>query len=121
MFGELLLRFILGGLSVSLFAVCGSAWQPKTFAGLFAAAPSIAVVSLALAFHGKGQAYAVNEARSMVLGAAALITYMSLCVVIAQQRAISVAVATVLAWFVWLIVALGLVAFLPSLLAASAS
>jgi hypothetical protein len=36
----LLIRFVLGGLIVSAFAVVSEMFKPKTFAGLFGAAPS---------------------------------------------------------------------------------
>jgi hypothetical protein len=39
---QLLVRFLLGGLIVSIFATLGDALRPKGFAGLFGAAPSIA-------------------------------------------------------------------------------
>jgi hypothetical protein len=37
---EFIFRFIVGGLIVSLFAVLGDVLKPRSFAGLFAAAPS---------------------------------------------------------------------------------
>ena len=41
---------------VSLFAVAGDVLRPKSFAGLFGAAPSVALATLTLAFwkHGGG-------------------------------------------------------------------
>jgi hypothetical protein len=44
------LRSLIGGLVVSLFAVIGDVLRPKSFAGLFGAAPSIALATLGLAF-----------------------------------------------------------------------
>ena len=51
---EYLLRFIAGGIAVSAFAAFGDAVRPKSFAGLFGAAPSIALAigGLFLAFSG---------------------------------------------------------------------
>jgi uncharacterized membrane protein (GlpM family) len=51
---EYLLRFVLGGLVVLLFAVLGDLLRPKSFAGLFGAAPSVALATLgiAVAEHG---------------------------------------------------------------------
>ena len=40
---QILFRFIIGGLVVSLFAAFADALKPKSFAGLFAAAPSVAI------------------------------------------------------------------------------
>ena len=42
--GELLARFLIGGVIVSFFAVLGEMFRPKSFAGLFGAAPSIALL-----------------------------------------------------------------------------
>jgi hypothetical protein len=40
---EYALRFLAGGIAVSAFAALGDALRPKSFAGLFGAAPSIAL------------------------------------------------------------------------------
>jgi hypothetical protein len=72
---ELVIRFLIGGLLVSAFAMLGDLWRPKTFAGLFGAAPSIALASLGLAFISKGADEASVAACSMVLGAVAILCY----------------------------------------------
>ena len=46
---ERLLRAVIGGVVVSAFALLGDVFQPKRFAGLFGAAPSVALASLGLA------------------------------------------------------------------------
>jgi hypothetical protein len=63
---HLLFRFIAGGLVVSLFAALGEVLKPKRFAGLFAAAPSVALATLGLTILTEGKSYAAVEARSMV-------------------------------------------------------
>jgi hypothetical protein len=45
---QLVFRFAVGGLVVSLFAVLGDVLKPKTFGGLFGAAPSVALATLGL-------------------------------------------------------------------------
>ena len=45
MLTDLLLRFLIGGLVVSVFALVGDLFRPKSFAGLFSAAPSVALAS----------------------------------------------------------------------------
>ena len=72
---ELLVRFHIGGLVVSSFAVLGDMLKPKSFAGLFGAAPSVALASLGLAVMQHRTAYAGNEAKSMMLGSVAFIVY----------------------------------------------
>ena len=44
----LIIRFLVGGFVVSLFAALGDVFGPKSFAGLFGAAPSIALATIAL-------------------------------------------------------------------------
>ena len=39
---EMVIRFLVGGVVVSLFAMLGDVLRPMSFAGLFGAAPSIA-------------------------------------------------------------------------------
>jgi len=58
--GETCLRFLLGGVIVSLFAVIGSVFKPASLAGIFGSAPSVAIVTLALAFATHGQRYAAT-------------------------------------------------------------
>src|SRR5215472_11429982 len=55
---EILVRFLVGGLSVSLFAFLGDLFKPKSFAGLFGAAPSIALATLLLTVGKDGPHYA---------------------------------------------------------------
>ena len=73
MIGELVARFLIGGTLVSLFAVLGDLFEPKSFGGLFGAAPSVALATLALSIRAHGPAYGSVEARSMVIGAIALL------------------------------------------------
>lgn len=63
---QLLFRFIVGGVVVSLFAVIGDVFKPKSLAGIFGAAPSVAIATLGLTIISNGKAYAAFEARSMI-------------------------------------------------------
>jgi hypothetical protein len=58
---DYVIRFIAGGAVVSIFAVLGDLLRPKSFAGLYGAAPSVALVTMALAFARQGSAYAAVE------------------------------------------------------------
>lgn len=69
------MRFLVGGIVVSAFALLGDLLRPKSFAGLFSAAPSVALVTLGLAFHNEGVDYAATQARAMVFGSIALAVY----------------------------------------------
>ena len=72
---QLLYRFVIGGAVVTVLAAMGDVLKPKSFAGLFGAAPSIALATLALTIADKGADYVSLEARSMILGALALAAY----------------------------------------------
>ena len=74
---EILLRFAIGGIVVSFFAALGDTFKPKSFAGLFGAAPSVALATLALTAARHGRVYAAMEARSMIAGAIAFFIYAS--------------------------------------------
>jgi uncharacterized membrane protein (GlpM family) len=105
MVGPLLVRVILGGVIVSAFSVIGELFKPKTFAGLFGAAPSVALVSLALAAseHGKGAVAA--QARSMVIGGCALLVYCTACLAGTARTRWPVWLSAALSWGVWATVA----------------
>ena len=105
---EMVIRFALGGLVVSLFAVLGDLLRPKSFAGVFGAAPSVALATLGLAFHSHGGEYASIEGRSMVVGAVALAAYGWLVSRLLLQRRAAVLVSASGALAVWLVVAIGL-------------
>lgn len=113
MVGELAVRFLLGGLIVSAFAVIGEVLQPKRFAGIFGAAPSVALATLGLAFANEGGDYAATAGRSMLAGAAAL----AVCSLLGQRLLAGAhwpaALVAGLQWVVWLLVALGLWAVVP--------
>lgn len=53
---EYIIRFLVGGAVVSVFAMLGDVLRPKSFAGLFGAAPSVALATLGIAIyqHGAG-------------------------------------------------------------------
>jgi hypothetical protein len=96
------LRFIAGGVAVSMFAALGDTLQPKSFAGLFGAAPSIALATLLITVEG----------RSMIAGAFALAAYSwAVCVLLKKFMMGSLA-ATMLSLVVWFAVAFGLASIL---------
>jgi Protein of unknown function (DUF3147) len=72
---EYALRFLAGGIAVSAFAALGDTLRPKSFAGLFGAAPSIAIATLLITVSQKGAPFAALEGRSMIVGAFALAAY----------------------------------------------
>jgi hypothetical protein len=105
---ESLIRFVLGGAIVSAFAVLGDLFRPKSFAGLFGAAPSVALATLGLAIAKEGDYYAATEARSMIAGAVALCIYSQTVCWLMMHRKLHALMVTSLAISLWLAVALGL-------------
>src|ERR1700683_1837094 len=101
-------RFLLGGLIVSAFAVIGDLLRPKGFAGLFGAAPSVALATLSLTLLAQGKQYAALEARSMIVGAVAFLAYALLCVYLMARRHYRAAPTTVAVLPVWGLCTFGL-------------
>lgn len=105
---ELLFRFLEGGVFVSLFAALSDLFKPQSFAGLFGAAPSIALATLGLAIFREGRVYAAIEAHSMAPGAIAFFLYAACASWVMMRGRVSALVATGLALIVWVAAAFGL-------------
>jgi len=105
---ELIFRFLIGGTLVSAFAFAGDVLRPKSFAGLFGAAPSIALATLSLTICTSGKNYASIEARSMVAGAVAFFLYASLVSKLMMRYKLSALATTLSLLLVWLGAAFGL-------------
>jgi hypothetical protein len=101
------LRVILGGIAVSAFAALGDTLRPKSFAGLFGAAPSIALATLAITVTKDGPTFAAAEGRSMIVGALALAAYSWIVCLLLKKFVISSWAATMAALIVWFAVAFG--------------
>jgi Protein of unknown function (DUF3147) len=98
----LLLRFVIGGIVVSLFTMLGDIFRPKCFAGLFGAAPSIALATLGLTIHHDGKLYAAIETRSMIAGAIAMAAYtaaVSWILLRYRPPALAVTLSVIPVWF----------------------
>lgn len=108
MWKELLFRFLVGGTLVSLFALLGDLFKPKSFAGLFGAAPSVALATLGLAILREGPSYATIEARSMIAGAAAFFVYAYCVSWVMMRHKVRALVATSVSMVVWAAIAFGL-------------
>jgi hypothetical protein len=105
---DVFVRFLIGGLVVSAFATIGGLFKPMSFAGLFGAAPSIALATLALAISKDGAAFASIECRSMIAGAAALCLYSILVSQLLVRFRLSALTATLSATPLWFLTAFGL-------------
>ena len=105
---EYFIRFVVGGIAVSFFAVLGDVLRPKSFSGLFGAAPSIAMATLGIAIAQHGEGYAAIEARSMMIGAIALWLYSSGVCRLMERHRVSALPATCTMLALWLVCAFGL-------------
>ncbi|HEY4358524.1 MAG TPA: DUF3147 family protein [Acidobacteriaceae bacterium] len=105
---DLLLRFVIGGAVVSLFAVVGDLLKPESLGGIFAAAPTIALASLALTMKRHGADYVELEGRSMLVGAIAFVLYASAVSFILMRFRAKAMATSALLLVVWLGTAAGL-------------
>lgn len=97
----LLLKGLVGGLGVVAFAAVARAVQPERLAGVFCAAPSVAVGSLAVVVLASGERDGLLAAKGMVVGAAALVGACLAGALVgrsADGSALSVSAATCAAW-----------------------
>ena len=105
---QILVRFLVGGAVVSMFAIIGDLLKPKSFAGLFGAAPSVALATLALTAATEGPSYASTEARSMMAGALAFMAYASCVSWVMMRYKVSALLITSCSIPLWFGVAFGL-------------
>lgn len=105
---EILIRFVVGGTVVSAFAILGELFKPKSFAGLFGAAPSIALATLALTIAKDGKQFATSEVMSMMVGAIAFLCYANSVRWLMMHRNHSALVISVGCLVVWFLAAFGL-------------
>ena len=105
---EMAARFVIGGIVVSLFSVIADLCRPKSFAGLFGAAPSIALATVGLTIHSEGKEYAAVEARSMIFGSIAFLAYAASVSWLLRRYKPPVVFVTLAAMPVWFLVSFGL-------------
>jgi hypothetical protein len=105
---QILIRFLVGGAVVSAFAIIADLLKPKSFAGLFGAAPSVALATLGLTVASEGASYAATEARSMMAGAIAFTAYASCVSWVMMRYKVSALLVTICSIPLWFGVAFGL-------------
>lgn len=107
----LAVKAVDGGLFVVAFALVGEVLEPKRFAGLFSAAPSVALANLIVVVVVAGHAEAVDNTWGMAVGAVAFALAAVLGVVAVRRfGALRGSVATCCTWLV--LASAGLVVFL---------
>jgi uncharacterized membrane protein (GlpM family) len=88
-----------GGTLVVLFALLGEVLKPKWLAGLFSAAPSVAIASLTVTVVSKGDLEASRAAHGMMFGAVAFVVFASVARPLLQR--VNAVVASLIACLAW--------------------
>lgn len=101
-----LAKTLLGGALVLAFAALSETLKPKRFAGIMAAAPSVAIAGLAIGSAAKGPLDQAQAAHTMIAGAVALAVYAAVAVVLVRRM--GAAKGAVVSGVVWIAVAVGL-------------
>lgn len=93
------LRVVAAGLLVCAFALIGELVKPKRFAGIFSAAPSVALASLVVLLVSEGSGHVQLELEGMVLGAVAFVGCTVLgAVAVRRMGALRASLIEVAAW-----------------------
>ena len=91
---------------VSLFALLGDVLKPKTLAGVFGGAPSVALATLALTSLKHGPGYLAREGQAMLVGGVAVLAYvLALRSLLARYQRVSAWALALPLWVVWIGVA----------------
>jgi uncharacterized membrane protein (GlpM family) len=105
--GVVVVKAVAGGTLVVAFALLGQGLRPKMFAGLFAAAPSIALASLIITVIDKGDHDASEAALGMMFGAAGFVVFAALVHPLLVRTRVHAVLASAVSITAWLVVAVG--------------
>src|SRR5947207_9452198 len=95
----LVIKGLAGGGLVVTFALVSQGLSPKRFAGLFSAAPAVALAGLTIVLLDKGPHDAHQNAVGMLAGSAGMIAYAAVAVPLLRRMSASRAAASALgAW-----------------------
>lgn len=95
----LAVKGLAGGVLVTAFALLSESLKPKRFAGLFSAAPAVAIAGLAIALLDKGPHEAHENAAGMIAGSVAMIAYAAAAIPLLRRARASTAAAIAMgAW-----------------------
>jgi uncharacterized membrane protein (GlpM family) len=98
------LKALVGGTLVVAFAVVSDLVKPKMFAGLFAAAPSVALAGLVITVLTSGPSKAAVSATGMIAGAVGMVAYcVAASFLVKRYGAIP---GSIMAWAAWIIASL---------------
>jgi uncharacterized membrane protein (GlpM family) len=95
----LAIKALLGGTLVLVFALLSQSLDPKRFAGLFSAAPAVALAGLAVTLLDKGAHDAHQSSAGMIAGAAGMAVYAAAVIpLLRRTRAPVASMAALGAW-----------------------
>ena len=93
------IKGLAGGALVVAFALLSEGLKPKRFAGLFSAAPAVAIAGLTVVLIGETTHKAHENAIGMIAGGVGMIAYASAVVpLLRRKRASAAAAIALLAW-----------------------
>jgi uncharacterized membrane protein (GlpM family) len=95
----LAIKALLGGSLVLVFALLAQSLDPKRFAGLFSAAPAVALAGLAVTLLDKGGHDAHQSSAGMIAGAAGMAVYAAAVIPLLHRTRASI--ASMVALGVW--------------------
>jgi uncharacterized membrane protein (GlpM family) len=96
----LALKGLAGGLLVVAFALLSEGLTPKRFAGLFSAAPAVAIAGLTIVLLDKGHSAVRAESIGMIAGGLGMVAYAAAAIPLLRRLKASRAAAVALpAWF----------------------
>jgi hypothetical protein len=102
----LAIRALIGGTFVVVFALVSDMLKPRMFAGLFGAAPSVALASLIVTSLVKSPMTAEMSATGMVVGGVAMVVYCLMATLLVPR--IGALWGSMVSWTGWGITAGGL-------------
>jgi uncharacterized membrane protein (GlpM family) len=95
----LAVKGLFGGLLVVAFALLSEGLKPKRFAGLFSAAPAVALAGLSIVLLDKGAHEAHQNAAGMIAGGVGMVAYAAAAIPLLRRlRASLAATAALGAW-----------------------
>ncbi|MFB9681982.1 DUF3147 family protein [Streptosporangium vulgare] len=93
-------RGLFGGVLVMTFAMIGEMTTPKRFAGIFAAAPAVALAGMTVTVLNEGSRALAESALGMIAGAVAMVAYCAVAVPLVRRLGALVGSLTALAAWV---------------------
>jgi uncharacterized membrane protein (GlpM family) len=95
------IRAAAGGCLVLAFAVLSQAVKPKRFAGLFSAAPAVAIAGLVVTLSASTSSDAKDGSLGMLAGATGMVAYaVAVVALLKEQNAYLASAVAMVAWFV---------------------